>query len=299
MHKASLDQLVAFVAVAEAPGFSAAAKRLGLTTNAVSARIQTLERALDVRLFTRTTRSVALTNEGERYYTHVAAALAGLATAEEEIERGGHQLSGTIRIAVPGVMATSVFLKCLRDLLDEHPRLHVQIRVTSAVLNLAAEGLDIVLHVDRPADSTFIARFLGRPKWVLVAEPAYLDRYGRPRQPNDLAHHRCLKFLSHPAQDTWVLVDSRGRKTTAPVGGSFEADDSRTLGDAAYAGLGIGVRSISECESAAGEGRLERVLPDYWFQPREIYALVAKGRTRVPRIVACIEALRAAVRALD
>lgn len=96
-------------------------------------------------------------------------------------------------------------------------------------------------------------------------------------------------------QDEWTLVDRRGRELTVPVCGGYEADDSRALGDATYAGLGIGVRPAGECDRAEQEGRLERVLPGYRFQSLDVYALVPKGRVRVPRVAACLEAIRAGV----
>jgi DNA-binding transcriptional LysR family regulator len=98
--------------------------------------------------------------------------------------------------------------------------------------------------------------------------------------------------LSTPMSGRW---GSGGSRITVPVRGGYEADDSRSLGDAAYAGLGIGVRLSGECAAAEREGRLERVLPSYRFQPLDVYALIPKGRGRVPRVAACIEVLRAAV----
>lgn len=115
----------------------------------------------------------------------------------------------------------------------------------------------------------------------------------------DLSAHRCLRLLSSPPQDEWTLVDRRGREVVVQVRGGYEADDSRALGDATYAGLGIGVRPAGECAIAQREGRLERVLPGYRFQAIDVYALVPKGRLRVPRVAACLEALRAAVNELS
>jgi DNA-binding transcriptional LysR family regulator len=107
-----------------------------------------------------------------------------------------------------------------------------------------------------------------------------------------------LRLLASPPQDEWTLVDRRGRELTVPVKGEYEADDSRTLGDATYAGLGIGVRPAGECARAEKEGRLERVLSSYRFQPLDVYALVPRGRVRVPRAAACLDAMRAATREL-
>jgi len=295
MSSASLEELRAFVAVFESGSFTAAARRLALTTNAVSLRVQRLEEGLGIRLFTRTTRSVAPTDEARAFHTRVSAVLAELEAAEEEIRPRDQGLQGVVRIAMPGVLATVPFLVRLRDLLDKHPGLSVQTRVINAPVNITAEGLDVAIVVGQPPESTFVGRLLGRATWVLAAAPSYLDRRGRPRTPHDLAHHRCLRLLSNPPQDEWTLVDRRGREVVVPVRGSYEADDSRTLGDATYAGVGIGVRPAGECSRAEKEGHLERVLPGYRFQPLDVYALLPKGRARLARVAACLDVLRATV----
>lgn len=296
---ASLDELRAFVAVFESGGFTAASKRLALTTNAVSLRVLKLEERLRVRLFDRTTRSVTPTDEARTYYERIAPVLDELDAADDELRPTGAGLRGTVRMALPSVIATAPFLERLRVVLDEHPALHVQTRVTNTPVNIIAEGLDLALVVGQVAASTFVGRLLGRATWVLAAAPSYLDRRGRPRRPLDLANHRCLRLLSNPPQDQWTLVDRRGREVTVPVVGAFEADDSRSLGDATYAGLGIGVRPAGECARAEERGHLERVLPQFHFQPLDVYALLPRGRVRLPRVAACLEALRGAVQELS
>lgn len=295
---ASFDELRAFAAVYETGGFTAASKRLVLTTNAVSLRVRRLEQQLGVRLFIRTTRSVAPTEEGRTFYARAARILADLDEAEEELRPASGGLRGTVRIAVPGAIATAPLLERLRGLLEEHPQLSIQTRVASGSVNLVAEAVDIGVGVGQPPETTFVGRRLGRATWVLAAAPSYLDAHGRPRTPAELRGHRCLRLLSSPPQDEWTLVDRRGREVVVQVQGGYEADDSRALGDAAYAGLGIGVRPADECTRAQREGRLERVLPGYRFRPLDVYALVPKGRLRVPRVAACLEALRAAVHEL-
>ena len=290
----SLDELRAFVVVADAGSFTAAARRLGVTTNAISLRVQRLEQTLGVRLFVRTTRSVTATTEGQAFRERVSKSLADLDDAEEALRPHGAGLRGTVRVAVPGAVATEPFLRRLRALLDAHPLLRVQTRVTNSPVSLAAEGLDIALVVGQLRASTFVGRLLGRATWVLAASPGYLNVHGRPRTPAQLENHQCLRLLS-PPQDEWTLVDEGGGEVTVPVSGTFEADDSRTLGDAAYAGLGIGVRPLCECARAQKAGLLERVLPRYRFQQLDVYALIPKGRVRIPRVAACLEALRGAV----
>jgi len=291
----SLEALRAFAAVYETKGFTAAGRRLRLTTNAVSVRVQKLEEELGVRLFVRTTRSVSATEEGHHFYTRVARILAELEEAEEELRPRNAGLRGRVRIAVPGALATAPLLERLRELLHAHPQLSVQTRVSSLPIDLVSEAIDIGVVVGQLPESTFVGRLLGRVTWVLAATPSYLDQNGRPRTPTDLREHRCLRLLSNPPQDEWTLMDRRGREVVVPVRGGFEADDSRALGDATYSGLGIGVRPLGECSRAARDGRLEQVLPSYRFQPLDVYGVIPKGRLRVPRIAACLEVLREAL----
>ena len=298
MTTTSLEELHAFTAVYESGSFTAAARRLDLSTNAVSLRVQRLEATLGVRLFTRTTRSVTPTYEGRTYHQRISGLLQQLEHAAEELRPPDGGLHGTVRCAIPAVVASPVYWRRLRALLDAHPHLTVQTRVTHDPVNLAADGLDLALVIGPPPVSTFVGQRLGQVSWVLAATPAYLERHGRPTTPAELAQHRCLRHWSSPPQDSWTLVDRRGLHAAVRIGGGFEADDSRLLGEALYEGLGIGVRPARECAKAERAGTLERVLRGYRFEPLDVFVVVPKGRLRVPRVAACVAVLRAAVRSL-
>ena len=294
----SLDELRAFVAVAESASFTKAAQRLGLTTNAVSLRLQRLEAALGVKLVIRTTRRVAVTDEGARFQARVTQLLGDLDLAADELRPLKNEIRGTVRIAVPAALATGPLMTQLGMLTQRHPRLRIQTRVSNSLVSPAAEGLDIAVVVGQLPDSGFVGRFLGRVTWVLAAAPSYLDRNGRPRRPADLEKHQCLLLLANPPQSEWTLLDRHGKERSVRVRGAFEADDSRALGDATYAGLGIGVRPLQECLRAEQEGRLERVLPSHRFRTLDIHALLPQGRGQLPHVALCLEALRAAAREL-
>jgi DNA-binding transcriptional LysR family regulator len=295
MQLPSLFDIEAFVTVADTTSFTKAASRLGLSSNAVSLRVQRLEHALRVKLFVRTTRYVALTDEGERYLARIAPLLTEIQAAQEDMATRGDAMRGTVRIAIPGGVATEPFLDRLVSILDAHAPLSVQITVKNVTPNVAMEGLDIALVVGQPRDTSFVGRRLGQVTWALAAAPAYLDRHGSPRTPAELAKHRCLRLLTHPPQTEWVLLDRKGRETVVPVGGNFEADDSRLLGDATYRGLGIGLRPSGELKRMVKTGALRHVLPGYRFQALDVYALLPKGRAQLPRIAACLDALRKAI----
>jgi DNA-binding transcriptional LysR family regulator len=293
-HHASLDELQAFVTLTETGSFTAAAKRLRLSTNAVSQRVRRIEARLGVALFVRTTRSVRLTPDGEALRASVVPLLSALEQAQDELRGRDARLRGRVRLAVPGALATLPLLARLRGLLDAHPELEVELRVVNRGPQLAAQGLDVAVWVGTPPDSGFVARKLGDVAWVLAAAPSYLDRRGRPRTPAELAHHRCLRFLDDPPQESWRLQGPAGVVHVA-VSGGFECDDSRTLGDATYEGLGIGLRPLGECTRAQLAGALERVLPDHHMAAIPVHALIAPGRARTQRITALIDVLRAAL----
>jgi DNA-binding transcriptional LysR family regulator len=289
-----LDQLRSFMAVANARSFSAAARALQVSTNAVSLRVRQLERSVRARLLVRTTRKVSLTEEGQRLYSRAAELLVGLNDLEAELDPSSRSPRGTVRIGLPAVIAGSPFLRHMRPILDKYPELVVHTRVTNAMVMPASENLDIVVAAGEPPDSSMVARRLGRGSWVLAATPEYVRRHGSPRTPNDLIKHRCLRLLSNPPQDQWTLVAANGKpgaEFAVPVGGNYQADDSRVLGDAVYAGLGIGLRSAPECAAGVRKKTLVRVLPAYRFAPMDIYAYMPKGSGKLPRVATCLDAL--------
>jgi DNA-binding transcriptional LysR family regulator len=294
----SFDELAAFLAVLETGSFTTASRRLRLTTNGVSLRVRRLESRLGRRLFLRSTRVVRPTAEALRFAERVSPILEALEQAEGELVENSARLRGRVRIGLAGALATREFLARLRALLVEHPELTVELRVSGQDLDLRREGLDIAVVVGLSSTSTLIGRKLGRIEWVLAASPEYLERRERPRRPEDLRAHECLRFAQHPPQDEWTLIDARGDAVTVPVGGALEIDDSRVLGDAVYAGLGIGIRPAREVQRAARRGQLRRVLPGHRFEGVDVYAVVSKGQSRLPRVAACLSILEAAVRAL-
>ncbi len=303
-----LEQLRTFISVADTRSFSGAARTLQISTNGVSLRIRQLEQALRAKLFVRTTRSVSLTDEGRLLYTRAFRLLSDLDELQNELDPKSNEPRGTVRVGLPAVIAGAPFLKHLGALLDKYPHLAVQTRVTNAMVMPASEGLDIVVAAGTPSDSALIAKHIGRASWVLAASPAYARRHGLPTLPEELQQHRCLRLLANPPQNEWALVaenvkghGSKGtrREVTVPVGGNYQADDSRVLGDAVYAGLGIGIRSARECAEGVRRNTLVRVLPSYRFKPMDVYALLPQGSSKLPRVAACLDALKAAMQDLQ
>jgi DNA-binding transcriptional LysR family regulator len=293
-----LEDLRTFALVVDCGSLSAAARTLQLSTNAVSRRLQRLESQASARLLHRTTRRLSLTDEGRMLYVRCARIVAELDAVEEELHPSGDLLQGAVRLAVPSGAPIRHLLESIANVLASHPRLTVQLRIANAPIDPIASNVDVALHVGAVPDSSLIARPLATLSWVLVASPAYVTRHGLPRQPADLAEHQCLRLLADRPQRTWDLIDRRGRRVKARVGGAFECDDSRVLGDAIDAGLGIGVRADADLARGLAAGTLVHVLPGYRFGAFEVTALVPPGRLKVPRVAAFVALLREVIAAV-
>lgn len=292
-----LASLAVFVRVAECRGFSAAARRLGLSKAAVSARVSALERALGVALLARTTRSVGLTDAGRRLLAHARQALeeaeAGIAAARE----AGAQPSGLVRITAPSAIGRRLLVPEVAPFLAAHPRVALDLMMSDAVLDLAGEGFDLAIRHTASPPETFVAWALRPVAWHLVASPGYLAARGCPEAPRDLAAHDCVFYPREGAGGaTWRLRGPDGAVEAVRVAGRFRANDSEALCRVVEDGAGIGLLPDFTCGAALAAGRLVRVLPAHEPEgsfPGGILAL-RPWSPRVPAAVrAFVEHLRA------
>jgi LysR family transcriptional regulator, regulator for bpeEF and oprC len=190
-----LNDLASFAAVAETKGFAAAARRLGVSTAGVSKSVIRLEERLKVRLFTRTTRRVALTPEGERFYARCRVILDDLSEAENEITDATMALSGRIRIDMPIVYGERHVLPILAAFRTNNPRIELDIRMSDTFTDLIEEGVDLALRFGDMDDRRFVAKRLRPSRLVTCAAPAYFAERGTPKTLDDLSKHSCLTFL--------------------------------------------------------------------------------------------------------
>jgi DNA-binding transcriptional LysR family regulator len=295
MSELALDDLRMVVAVAESPSLTVAAARLAVSLNAVSRRLARLEEATGVRLVQRTTRSLALTEAGDRLYRRALSVLEEVDLAWAELSDQREEAVGTVRLVLPSSSVTGALLGRLRALLALHARLRVQLVVTSQHLPLGND-VDLALIVgDLPDRAGLVARRIAVVHWGLCASPSYAAARGLPQSPGDLARHECLRYRLSGPQDTWALEGPDGAQVIVPVTGSFESDDSRILGDAAYQGLGIGIRPQGELAAAVERGLLVEVLPGWRFQALPLYLVSPRGRGRLPGVRTVAEAVTIAV----
>jgi DNA-binding transcriptional LysR family regulator len=191
-----LEDITVFVQAADAGSFSAAARQLGMTAALASTSIQRLEAALSVRLFVRSTRSLRLSDDGERYLPHARAALGALGDGNQALARGREEISGVLRLSAPSDLGRNVLLYWLDDFQTIYPKLSLQLRISDRAADLFREPLDAGIRYGALPDSMLVAHPLAaNNRRALCAAPAYLGKRGTPQSPEDLKRHNCLRYV--------------------------------------------------------------------------------------------------------
>lgn len=282
----------AFVAVAEHGGFAAAAPSLGLSPSAVGKAVQRLEARLGVRLLARTTRSVALTQDGRRFHARCVAALAGLAEAEAELRQGRGEPSGLLRVALPPLLGRAFVMPVLLELVARWPSLGLEARFGADPVDLAAEGFDLAVRIGELDDRAgLVARPLGAQRRVVCATPAYLDARGRPTLAQDLLAHDCLVEVRDGRPTPWPYVEADGTTRTLAVDGRVRIGDAQMLGEAALAGAGIAMVPRWLVADHLAAGRLETVLDGVFDSALPVNLVWPRTPWPSARLRAAIDAL--------
>jgi DNA-binding transcriptional LysR family regulator len=273
--KAPLEDLASmalFAEVVRQRSFTAAARGAGLQKSAVSRRITALEERLGVRLLTRTTRSLTLTEEGLRYYEHCANLLAAADAAEEAVAGASTAPRGPLRVSAPVTLAQMHLADAIAAFLARWPEIAVDLAVDDRVVDVVEGGFDVAVRVTRLADSSLVARKLAADRLVVCASPAYLDARGRPATPADLIGHDCLHYAQVPRAAEWRFRGPRGAYSV-PVTGNFTASNGTVLVRAALAGLGLAVVPRFMIAADVDAGRLELVLEGFRRAEIGVYAV--------------------------
>lgn len=294
----NLEELRTFVAIVDSGSLAKAAVSLGLQPNAVSRRLSALEERLGRRLMNRTTRRLSLTDEGARFQERCRRVLKELHEAEQDL-LGRGEAEGTLRVALHPDILSPHLLDGIREFLSDKPRLHLQLRVVSRFVDPIKEGLDVTTHVGKPRDSSLVAVALGETVWALAASPNYLTRHGKPKSPQELKSHECLRLLGDGPETHWHLSRKGERTRRFEIGGHFETNDGDALQMALYAGVGIGIRLLPEIEAAHRDGRLERILPDWRWAATPAYAMLPAGRLKLPVVRHFVELLKTGISRLQ
>ena len=253
--------------LAQQGSYTAAAARLGVSKAAVSQRIAELERAARVPLVQRTTRSVRLTEAGQRLVDETRASFEQIAQTFEQVRDLAEQPSGLLRVTAPVAFARQQLMPLLTEFLRLHPQVRIELDMADRLRSLATEGFDLAIRHTERAPDTHVAWTLCETASVLVATKAYLRRAGVPQSPADLQQHNCLHYPRSQDMPVWTFTPvkaARGRETTnVPVRGSLAANNSEALREAALTGAGIALLPDFSAQEALRKGQLVAVLPDW------------------------------------
>lgn len=282
MRAGDVLELNTFLAVAEEGRFAAAASRLGVTASAVSQSIRRLEHRLGVRLFTRTTRAVALTEAGDALLLEVKPALDRLARADASVSRTQHGLGGRARISVSAVAMELLLMPILPAFQREHRKFQLEIFVEDSVTDPVAKRYDAVIRRGELLEQDMIARRLAKDDTlVLVASESYLSEAGRIRHPRDLAPHRIV--IRRPRSGATMPWSLARRGETVKIQGTarLTVESAITARQHAMAGLGIALLAHDFVADGLRAGTLRRVLPD-WHWPVAGFHLMYAVRGGLP-----------------
>ena len=289
-----LDGMATFVAVAETKGFRAAGERLGISHSAVSQTLRRLEERLGVPLVRRTTRSVHLTEAGERLYASVRPALDEVRAAVAAVGELGDQPRGTLRVHTASAALTLIGEALLGGFLVEHPYVQLDLVVSDAPVDIVAEGFDAGVQLGEVIDKDMIAvPVTGDLRLVVVDAPSYFARLSRPTNPRDLTDHECLNW--HPTTDTppyrWEFTEN-GRDFSVTVPARLLSTDAALNRRLAIAGLGITMAYEGHVRGALADGQLVSVLKEFCAPFPGYYLYYPQRRSASRALRALVEHVR-------
>jgi DNA-binding transcriptional LysR family regulator len=286
-----LTSLTAFVRVVDNAGFSAAARKLNMSTTMVSNHVQALEERLGVRLLNRTTRKVSLTEIGRGYYERCTQILADIAQADDIAGALQSTPRGTLRIYT-NTHIVQFLSPVVAEFLASFAEVKVDLAIGERNVDLIDENYDISVRMLSPPDSSLIVRSLATWRHVLCCSHGYLEKHGRPAVLAELAERNCIRHASYPYGDEWHFVDRKGASASVKVTGNLISSSGETLHRAALAGVGIFLAPGFLVHDDLESGNLVRLLPEYRtveFSMNAIYPhrhhLSAKVRTFIDLLV--------------
>ena len=284
-----LTSLEVFSKVVDSGGFSAAGRRLNMSTTMVSNHVQALEDRLGARLLNRTTRKVSLTEVGRAYYDRCIQILADIEQADDVAGALQSTPRGTLRVYTATHIVQFV-APVITEFLAAYPDVKVDLSMGERTIDLIEEGFDVAIRLTPPPDSSLIVRSLATWRHVLCCSQAYIEKLGRPEQLSELAERNCLRHVNYP-YDEWRFVDRKGAPASVRVSGRLISNSGETLRRAALEGLGIVLAPGFLLHDDLESGRLVRLLPEYRpveFSMNAVYPhrhhLSAKVRTFIDRL---------------
>jgi DNA-binding transcriptional LysR family regulator len=286
-----MSAMTTFVRAVDAGSLSAAARSLPSSLTSVSRQITALEQHFGTRLLLRTTRQLALTDEGRLLYERAKAIVNEVKEIEAALSRDRHQPSGRIRVSSPSLMGRLVIAPLLAEFLRRYPALSIDLLLVDRAVDMVEEDIHLAIRVGRLRDSQLVARKLADIRMIVCASPAYLAQRGTPETPGDLVHHDCLVFSDAPGSAEWRFTDNGKAGRKIRISGRLWMNSLDALAAAAKEGAGI-VRVPSwQAEADLASGHLVRLLADYEPSPVPLHLMFQPSRLASPKIRAFVDYL--------
>ncbi|CAG2144690.1 LysR family transcriptional regulator [Cupriavidus plantarum] len=278
------EGIAMFARVAEEGSFAAAARLMGVSVPTVSRAVGRLEERLGGRLLNRTSRQLSLTEFGY----NVASKAGEIYRQAEELESEAMELSlsprGLVRLAVPMAFGMRWVAPLLPKLLERYPELSVDLHLSDATVDLIADGFDAALRIAVLPDSSMVARQLCTVTQYLVASPSYLERYGRPQHPRDLAGRACLSYAYRARTQEWKFTHDDGTQESVVPRGPLRVTNSEAMIPVLLEGLAISELPEFIASEYLSDGRLERLLPEWHMARGGLYFVTPSARSRPAKI---------------
>jgi DNA-binding transcriptional LysR family regulator len=279
-----------FARVAEAKGFSAAARRLGISKSVVSKEVAKLEKSLGARLLNRTTRQLSLTEVGAAFYDHCARIVQEAEEAALLVDRLHAKPRGVLKCTAPVAFTTLHVAAALPEFLARCPEVQVDMTLGDRFFDLAEEGFDLAIRIARELPPNIIARKLAPINRVVCGTPGYFEKHGVPAAPQDLARHNCLVYTHANPDSLWRLRSHEG-DIAVRVSGNLRLNDDEAIWQAVLGGLGISILPTFTVGKDLQSGRLRAVLTEYTPAERNLYALYLPNRHLTAKVRVFIDFL--------
>ncbi|WP_175926000.1 LysR family transcriptional regulator [Burkholderia cepacia] len=280
-----LDDVQIFVHTVDYGSFSEAARQLNIAPAHASASVQRLEKALDTRLFTRSTRSMQLSEAGERYLPHARVMIGALEQGQQALVNGREALSGPLRLSAPSDFGRNLLLPWLDEFQHQHPGLSLHLKMSDRAADLIRQPLDAVVRYGALPDSSLLAlKLVDNNRRALCASPSYLKRHGAPAKVDDLRRHNCLRYVwSEQLHERWRFTPPGGERTVAVTGNRI-SDDADAVRRWAVAGEGLVYKSRLDLIDDLKAGRLVELFPPEDCEPAPLHLICAHRAQLTPAI---------------
>jgi DNA-binding transcriptional LysR family regulator len=287
----TLDGMRTIIAAVETGSFTAAGERQGISKALVSKYVGEVERRLGVRLFNRSTRRLALTEEGRRYYDQALPLLEEFSVMVDNVTGAQSAPRGLLRVSVPQTFGEMSLSPLVPKFLKTYPDLSLDLQLSDRMIDMLEEGVDVVIRIGGVDDSNLIARPIKTLPLTLCASPEYIAQHGEPLCAEDITQHTCIIDSNFRIGKQWPIVDPEGQTTSIEVSSNIAVNSPRAVKEIAIAGGGIGMIPRFIIESELQKGRLKEILPDHKTLEFGLFAIYPHRRYLSKKVRCFIEFL--------